>query len=468
MQKQTKANAAEAVRKWLRSVLVCGAAVVVVAAMATLVGCQISKENETDSATQTTPTTAVATEAPTEPETQPTAATEPETVPETATETELVSETETATEADTTPETETETETETGTETATEAGSTTIPTISLDQVTDVTLPENSKTFSWTLAQQLLGLCTGNTQEGTAARFAQAGFEDVLHQNYDKPDSDTSHTSAYSVGKRVMTVHGEERTVLLVSIRGTNAGEWYSNMDFAPSLDPNTAFAENFYQAAQDIYAGLKTVLEQETDPVILVSGHSRGAACAGLLGLLLNTDRGLDDVYVYTFASPNTVRETPSVDCSNIFNIINPADPVTVTPVSALGFFRAGKDILLSGDPDAVAQAQTLPDAIGALSSTIPGYYNDKHSLTSAGLSEDGITAYEVAEMLAANFIGGSDASAAQLKLLSVARASESSDLYPFAQLIRSLFLSGNSSALFANHMPEVYLGLMAAASVAQ
>lgn len=461
MRKQTETNTERAMRKRLRSALVCGAAIAVIAAMVAMAGCRNAGDgNETDSATQTAPTTTAATGS----ETLSTVATEPETTIVTETDTETETETETATATAT--ETETETATETVTETETETD--TMPSISLDQVTDVTLPENSKTFSWTLAKQLLGLCTGNTQEGTAARFTQAGFTEVLHQNYDKPDSDTSHTSAYSVGKRVMTVNGEERTVLLVSIRGTNAGEWYSNMDFAPSLDPDTAYAENFYQAAQDIYTGLKMVLEQETDPVILVSGHSRGAACAGLLGLLLNTDRGLDDVYVYTFASPNTVRQTPSVDCSNIFNIINPADPVTVTPVSALGFFRAGKDIVLSGDPAAVKQAQTLSDAIGALSSTIPGYYNDKHSLTSAGLSDDGITAYEVAKMLAANFIGGTDASAAQLKLLSVARASESSDLYPFAKLIQSLFLSGNSDALFGNHMPEVYLELMVKAEMAQ
>ena len=42
--------------------------------------------------------------------------------------------------------------------------------IGLDAVTDVTLPADSSEFSPTLAGQLLGLCTGNTVEGSTARF----------------------------------------------------------------------------------------------------------------------------------------------------------------------------------------------------------------------------------------------------------------------------------------------------------
>ncbi len=163
------------------------------------------------------------------------------------------------------------TETDTAPEQTTAAGETVEPEIRLDTVTDVTLPDSSTEFSWTLAKQLLGLCTGNTREGSTQRFEKAGFKAILHKNYDKPDEDPSHTSAYSVGQKTMTWGGRERTVLLVSIRGTNAGEWYSNADIVPSRDPNTAFAENFYLAAQDIYEGLKSVLATVQNPVILVS-----------------------------------------------------------------------------------------------------------------------------------------------------------------------------------------------------
>lgn len=354
--------------------------------------------------------------------------------------------------------------TETPTETPTEVETT--PALGLDSFTEVTIPADSKTFSLTLAQQLLGLCTGNTREGMIARFEKAGFTEVLYGNYDKPDADKSHTSAYSVGKKTMTVNGAERTVLLVAIRGTNAGEWFSNMDFAPSQDNDTAFAENFYLAAQDIYDDLKALLAAETDPIILVSGHSRGAACANLLGLLLNTDRGTRDVYVYTFATPTTVRKTPEVDCSNIFNLINPADPVTATPVASLGFFRAGQDILLPGSETYAAKVEQLAASIGTLADSIHAYYNDKHSLTGAGLSEDGMTTYEVACLLATSFI---DSSAGTSGLEPLLAAPAESDFYPFAQTAIKMYTSNDMTVLFMNHMPEVYLQLlvdMAAAEV--
>lgn len=341
-----------------------------------------------------------------------------------------------------------------------------IPDVPLDSITEVTLPDSSSTFSWTLAKQLLGLCTGNTQQGSTQRFAKAGFRDVLHKNYDKPDEDPSHTSAYSVGQKTMTWNGEERTVLLVAIRGTNAGEWYSNVDFAPSRNPDTPYAENFYLAAQDIYEGLSTVLEKVENPVILVSGHSRGAACANLLGVLLNTSRGPEDVFVYTFASPNTIRETVDLDCSNIFNLINPCDPVTVTPVASLGFFRAGRDIVLSGNEETIAKLQSLADAIGSLASTIPEYYEAKHSLTGPGLSPDGLSAYDLAHTLADMFIQATkpDGSGTSMDLGQLLTVPESSDFYPFVQVVASLYVNGDMAKLFNHHMPEVYMRLMLAA----
>lgn len=371
---------------------------------------------------------------------------DPESSPESSSESD--SESAPATETDSTSETPTDTPTETETS----------PALGLDSFTEVTIPDDSKTFSLTLAQQLLGLCTGNTREGMIERFEKAGFTEVLYGNYDKPDDDKSHTSAYSVGKKTMTVNGAERTVLLVAIRGTNAGEWYSNMDFAPSQDNDTAYAENFYMAAQDIYDGLKTVLAEETDPIILVSGHSRGAACANLLGLLLNTDRDAKDVYVYTFATPTTVRKTPEVDCSNIFNLINPADPVTATPLASLGFFRAGQDILLPGNATYATKVEQLAASIGTLADSIHAYYNDRHSLTSAGLSEDGMTTYDVACLLAASFI---DSSTGMSELKSLLTASTESDFYPFVQTVIKMYTGSDLTVLFMNHMPEVYLQLL-------
>ena len=151
------------------------------------------------------------------------------------------------------------------------------------------------------------------------------------------------------------------------------------------------------------------------------------------------------------------------MDCSNIFNIINPCDPVTVTPMASLGFFRAGKDITLPGNAETIAKLKMLADAIGALSPTITSYYEDKHSLTGPGLSADGLSAYDLSRALADMFIqatkpGGNGTPLDLSQLLSVP---EDSDFYPFMQVVSSLYVSGDMSKLFGHHMPEVYLSLM-------
>lgn len=93
-----------------------------------------------------------------------------------------------------------------------------------------------------------------------------------------------------------------------------------------------------------------------TDPVFLVTGHSLGAAIANLLAERLNsetapneneiqsnttaTDDGLilgkENIYAYTFATPNVVDTSISgeekIKYSNIFNILNTNDVVPCVP----------------------------------------------------------------------------------------------------------------------------------------
>lgn len=76
-----------------------------------------------------------------------------------------------------------------------------------------------------------------------------------------------------------------------------------------------------------------------SDPIILVTGHSLGAAVANLVAAELNEIEGADDVYSYTFATPN-VKSYPLdsviTQPTNIFNILNTNDVVTYLPSSLL------------------------------------------------------------------------------------------------------------------------------------
>lgn len=329
------------------------------------------------------------------------------------------------------------------------------------------LPRDSSEYSVSLAIKAQALCAAQSRDSTRQALEKAGFTVLKQVHYDKSASDTSHTCAWTLGKKQIDHGGQTRTLLLVTIRGTNAGEWYSNFDFAPSRDEETCYAENFLGCAEDVLEGLRESLEAEEAPLLLICGHSRGAACANLLGLLLDEERGSEDIYVYTFATPTTVRgEVLTRSYPNIFNLLNPCDIVTLLPPPTLGFGRAGRDILLPNDQTA---ARTLSDGIASLSALIPGigaYYTVRHSLTGPGLSEDGLTAYEFLCAAAGAF---SEAGGASLITdgapITVA---PDSDFAPLMGLLAGSGEAGSTQALNVamQHMPITYMALMMASSL--
>lgn len=320
---------------------------------------------------------------------------------------------------------------------------------------EFSLPEDSTSFSQELAAQALSLYGADAQ---SVREAFAPYELTILQEagYDKAREDTSHTCAYTVAQKSVTYQGSERTLLVIAVRGTTAGEWYSNFDFAPSHRSQTQFAENFLMAAQEIYLNLQPVLARVSSPLVLITGHSRGAACANLLGLFMNAACGAQNVFVYTSASPTTVRgEMAASDCRNIFNLINPADLVTLLPLTGWGYTRLGQDVLLPGDEALAASLQESMDALHALAPDIASYYTVRHSLTAPGEAEEGLTVYQLMQF-AAQALSGLEAEEAMPEI------AEDSDLAGLAQTLARL--SGDrdyAMQLFQQHMPALYVQLL-------
>lgn len=332
----------------------------------------------------------------------------------------------------------------------------------------VSLPASSAMFSLPLAARLLEFCADNTAAATAKSMEAAGFTVLTQKNFDKADLDPSHTCAFTIGQGTVLQGNTARTALLVVIRGTHAGEWFSNFDFAPSHSDDALFAENFLYAAENVLTEVTAALKQIKDPLIIVCGHSRGAACANLLGVLLNTLRSPGDIYVYTYATPTTVRGVAAKPTYyNIFNLINPGDLVTMVPLEAWGYRRAGVDIILPGDTSLEMQLRAVLPALLAIAPNISSYYNIRHSLTHAGEGEDGLTVSEAMQLLCTFLLSAdSNMSAENANPLAILSAvSAESDLYPFVALIEKVIEGGGSAGwkIAAQHFPSTYAHLIAA-----
>ena len=59
--------------------------------------------------------------------------------------------------------------------------------------------------------------------------------------------------------------GQTCTVYVILILHTVGGEWYSNVDFAPSHSDNTLYAENFKAAADVIFNETKSTISSSSD-----------------------------------------------------------------------------------------------------------------------------------------------------------------------------------------------------------
>ncbi len=328
---------------------------------------------------------------------------------------------------------------------------------------DLKFPEDNYVFSYEFAMQALTLCTGHEKGTQAERLENAGFTVISQQNFDKPGDDPSHTCAWTIGKKTVSHGTDRRNMYIVAIRGTDGGEWYSNFDFTPSHSDDTSFSENFLFAAEDVFLGLRQILAEEKEPLLLICGHSRGAACANLLGMLANAVWGSKNVSVYTFACPTTVRTGFTVtDTGNIFNVINPCDTVTAVPLTKWGYTRLGNDIILPANSGKAKKTAEEIDSLSDIAPSVSAYYDQRHSLTGPGLSDDGITTFELMMAMTKTVLESEN----KTDITIPEGFSSDCDFAPLFDLIRKGTEKDENGKTYVlrQHLPETYLRLLAAA----
>ncbi len=240
-----------------------------------------------------------------------------------------------------------------------------------------------------------------------ALFGKLGFNNVTPNSDYLAEPEPNTMGVICANKHIYVKEGSdvrEYNLIAVGMRSSNyKNEWYSNFKMGPSGD-HQGFVEastiaynhvkSFYETHKSDFKASAT--DPDLPPKFWVTGYSRGAACANMVGGRLtdeaattfNTTR--DNVYVYTFATPQGVSKDVHPDYAtsytNIHNILNPQDPVIMLAPSALNFTRYGTDHYISdyvsnSNPDHAAINQDYmdrkPDVLRRLNLIDPGLKMD-------------------------------------------------------------------------------------------
>lgn len=152
---------------------------------------------------------------------------------------------------------------------------------------------------------------------------------------------TRTNSPYVLAHKMVKYNDKPTPLIYVIIEGS-AGKagWEGNMLITgESYDKSIVDHYTFNKSADDIKKGLDEYITKNnlSKPLVVITGHSRGAATGNLLAYKLNKEVEKDSskynrIYAYLFATPNAAKNP--VAYNNIYNICNESDLVPYIPCS--------------------------------------------------------------------------------------------------------------------------------------
>jgi len=178
----------------------------------------------------------------------------------------------------------------------------------------------------------------NNEEGVESNDSNLGI-------YQSNISEPLYDSVYNVNTNTNAVLYDlpltedesitTRPLVVVAVRGSvTMDDWINNI-----LTQLYPLDNRFVTLKDEVAENLENQISGLTNPIILVTGHSLGAAIANLLAAELSESLSVEDVYAYTFATPQVVTESlgqEAIPYGNIFNILNSNDVVTHMPTTLI------------------------------------------------------------------------------------------------------------------------------------
>ena len=220
-------------------------------------------------------------------------------------------------------------------------------------------PELLAQSSYTYVQELARLGIGLSAMEYASdkqiedSYRNLGFSSIRIYGDTTGYANINNVNFSFASKRII-INKKIVTLIASPVRGTertNLNEWIGNAD---AFEQANGDHRSFRNAANNVRENLVWYLKYTASSFagerkLFLTGHSRGAAVANLLGADIDNDQlktyiSANSAYVYTFATPNTTSDyfISNERYYNIFNIIDYNDVITMVPPRFMGYNKYG------------------------------------------------------------------------------------------------------------------------------
>lgn len=211
---------------------------------------------------------------------------------------------------------------------------------------------------------------GDNSKKPSILLEKLGLEDISNIKLNCYTKDPDDITEIFIGHLKLRYKGKDRNMIVLVVRGTNGtnSEWTSNFDVGAATTQYTSLTgshpewthkanhKGFDVTANRVISAVEKYLNTYSlnEGSILITGHSRGAAVANLVGKYFEDKKTLKP-FTYAFATPNTTTSVKADEYKTIFNVVNEDDMVPYMPLQKWGFRKYGtvRDISINENYEA-------------------------------------------------------------------------------------------------------------------